>query len=228
MDHRKVITVARMRSPSPSASSPPHPCSRTTQQTLIPNPKQTQNVKQTQSKPKKIKKQRSVWWFRREWRRGGRRAERKREEERIDRKIYVFRSDLSLYSGHRSCREWVLAKSIKPKHVHRRRFDSFGRILPDLSNRRKYNDVGLTDLAENRREIPPRVPFPPTVQIPSTSVFNHRPERGRRMTKSSKREMVFFGERKKNDGFVLKRKKQEKKMLRTVSKKIVSKFRDGF
>jgi hypothetical protein len=111
------------------------------------------------------------------------------------------------------------AGSIKPTHVHWRRFDSFGRILLDLSNRRKYTGVGLIDPAENRREIPPRVQFSPTVQISSTSVFNRRPERGRRMTKNSKREMVFFRERKKNDGFVLKRKKQEKKMLQTVSKK---------
>jgi len=51
-------------------------------------------------------------------------------------------------------------------------------------------------------EIPLRILF-------LSPVFNRQPERGRRTIESSKREMVFFGERKKNDGFVLKRKKQE-------------------
>lgn len=89
----------------------------------------------------------------------------------------------------------------------------FDRIQLDLSNPRMYTGVGLTDLAKNRSEIPSRVPFPPTVQIlshvsfssivqiPSTSVFNRRPERRRRTTKSFEREMVFFIERKKNDVF---------------------------
>jgi hypothetical protein len=80
-------------------------------------------------------------------------------------KIHVSRPYLSLYSGHRSNRPWVSAGSIKPTHVHRCRFDRFGR-KPTL-----YNHEIL---------------FLLIVQIPSP-VFNRRPEKGRR-TRERERE----------------------------------------
>jgi hypothetical protein len=94
--------------------------------------------------------------------------------------IHVFRLDLSLYIPATDPPEHgfqpnlsnphtytgvgltVSARSVKPTHIHRRRFDRSGR-KPTLYVQSRV----------------PIISFPPIIQIPSP-VFNHRPERGRR------------------------------------------------
>jgi len=107
------------------------------------------------------------------------------KENRLE--IHVFRLDLSLYSGHRSGRAWVSARSVKPTHVHRCRFDRSDRIRPK------------TNYLQSRDPVVHPVPTDhpnPIARLQSPA-----------------------GERKKYDGFVLKRKKQENKKKKKTEKK---------
>jgi hypothetical protein len=121
------------------------------------DPNHNPNPKQTQSKPKKKKNKDPSGGLEEsgdEEVGGGRGRERKRELE-----IHVFRLDLSLYSGHRSCRAWVLARSIKPTYVHRRRFDTFGRIRPKAHSLQSRDPVVPFASSRSHRPSKSHPPF---------------------------------------------------------------------
>jgi hypothetical protein len=168
-----------MRSPSPSASSPPHPCSRTTHQTLIPNPKQTQNVKQTHSNPKQKKKKNedpsdSLEDSGDEEARGGRERERKREPAGnpriLARSLSVFQPQIQPSVGFGRIRPKTFARSRRTSRSHRpsRSRSASHSCQPSRSRRRPSSIAGRRGEEERQRAL---------------------------------RDMVFFGEMKKNNVF---------------------------
>jgi len=227
-DHRKVVKL-HISTISPAKgiierSSQSHVCdlhlhqlflhrtSHTTHQTLTLNQKQIQNVKQTQYKPKKKKKTQRLLWAQLDPSSGleesgdeegpeGGEKERGRESRS---EIHVFQPDLSLYSGHRSGRAWVSARSVKPTHVHRHTFDRFGRkpsrdpaARPVPADRPDAIDVHLQSLAEERKK----------------NEENFGRERWVFSEKNAEEER---NSRKRKERWVLKRKKQEKKRKKNV------------